>query len=497
MSPQNAPDKSILWHELAESELLKEARSSILAFTRFTKPDYEINWHHRLLCAYLDKFARGEIKRLLVSMPPRHGKSELVSRRLPAFIFGINPHAQIISASYGSDLSSRLNRDVQRIIDNPNYQELFPHVKLNSSNVRTVAQGTYLRNNDIFEIVGHRGVYRSSGVGGGITGMGADFAIIDDPIKNQEEADSVTYRERVWEWYVSTLYTRLEKEGSVLLTMTRWHQDDLAGRLLALAKANKDADQWVVLELPAICDDQLNELDPRELGQALWENKYNVQRLAKMRASSGARVWSALYQQRPSPDGGTLIKREWMQKFYKELPADISQSIQSWDLTFTEGPNTDFVVGQVWGKRGAERWLYPIQFRARIGFNGQIVAMETMTATYPNAKAKIVEKSANAYALQQVLEKKVSGIILVKPMGSKIARVEAITPQWEAGNVWLPHPSIAPWIGDFIEECAAFPYGKNDDQVDTMSQALYRLGSGPRTDIKIGSLTGISKWNRI
>lgn len=201
--------------ELAAQKILsrRAARTNLLDFAIYTKPDYEANEHHVYLCEYLDKFVKGEIKRLLVSMPPRSGKSELVSRRLPAYIFGVNPDAHIISCSYSADLSSRMNRDVQRIIDSPRYKYLFPDTSLNASNVRTDAQGSYLRNSDVFEIVGHNGMYRSAGVGGGITGLGADFGLIDDPVKNQEEAMSQTYREKAWEWYTSTFYTRLEKDG--------------------------------------------------------------------------------------------------------------------------------------------------------------------------------------------------------------------------------------------------------------------------------------------
>jgi len=184
----------------------------------------------------------------MVFMPPRHGKSELVSRRFPAFALGRDPNTRIIACSYGATLAARLNRDIQRIIDTPGYLSLFPSTRLYGENVRTRAQGTYLRNSDIFEIVGHAGFCASAGVGGAITGMGFDIGIIDDPIKNQEEAESITYRNMVWEWYGSTFYTRAEKDAIILLTMTRWHQDDLAGRLLNDA----GGDKWTVLSFPAL-----------------------------------------------------------------------------------------------------------------------------------------------------------------------------------------------------------------------------------------------------
>ncbi|MBR1694479.1 MAG: terminase family protein, partial [Selenomonas sp.] len=195
---------------LLEAIQKEQARRSMARFALYTDPRYKMNWHHRLICDRLDQWIRHKIKRLMIFMPPRHGKSELVSRKLPAYIFGINPDASIIGTSYSADLATAMNRDVQRIIDSEIYNSLFPETTLNGSNIRTVS-GSALRNSDKFEIVGHRGMYRSAGVDGGITGMGGDYIIIDDPIKNRQDANSQTMRQHVWDWYTSTLYTRLEK----------------------------------------------------------------------------------------------------------------------------------------------------------------------------------------------------------------------------------------------------------------------------------------------
>lgn len=458
---------------LALDKFADRARKGLLAFTLFTKNDYEVNWHHAKLCEKLDKFARGEIKRLIVSMPPRHGKSELVSRRLPAFIFGVNPNAQIIATSYGSELATRMNRDVQRIMTMPHYQRLFPKTKLNETKVRTTAEGGALRNADMFEIVGHGGVYRASGVGGAITGMGANFAIIDDPIKNQEEADSITYREKVWDWYTSTLFTRLEKSGSVLLTMTRWHEDDLAGRLLKLAKSDPEADQWEVFEFPALKETENNPEDPRPVGEALWPEKYNVQRLAQIKATAGTRVWNALYQQRPSALEGGIIRRSWI-KFYKELPGRLDDCIQSWDMAFKETKKSDFVVGHVWARAGANKYLIA-ETRDRMDIVATISAVLMLTARFPKSFAKLVEGKANGPAVIQLLKDKVPGLIEVEPEGSKESRLSAVAPEFEAGNIYLPDPGIAPWIHDYVEELVNFPNATHDDRVDATSQALLRL----------------------
>lgn len=289
----------------------RQARRSLEAFTTYTMPSFEVAWHNQLLAGYLDRFARGEIKRLMLNLPPRHGKSELASRRLPAFLLGTNPDTELIAVSYSADLAGRMNRDVQRIIDSPAYSRLFPETKLSGKNVRTDALGSYVRNSDMFEIPGHRGSYRSAGIGGGIVGMGFTKGIIDDYCKNREEADSPTVRESIWEWYISTFYPRRAKDAGILITATRWHEDDLCGRLLRLAAEDSKADQWTVLRLPAICEEAGRPGDPRKPGEALWPSCFPLEDLEKTRANS-AYEWSSQYQQHPRPEGGT----EWPAEFF-------------------------------------------------------------------------------------------------------------------------------------------------------------------------------------
>ncbi len=285
----------------------------MLDFVLAVRPSYDANWHHKRLCAELDDFVAGKTKRLMVFMPPRHGKSELVSRCLPAFIFGRNPRANIIAASYSADLAQMMNRDVQRIIDSPDYARVFPATYLNRDNIRTVS-GSWLRNSDLFETVGFGGVYRCAGVGGGITGMGAEYVVIDDPIKNLEEAYSPTYREKLWGWYTSTLYTRLQGHpGAILITVTRWHEDDLAGRLLEMAEKSDDADRWRVVSWPAVKEGAPNEDDPRADGEALWPGRFPLERLCKIRGTVPHKIWQSLYQQTPCAEQGTYIQRAWFE----------------------------------------------------------------------------------------------------------------------------------------------------------------------------------------
>ena len=452
---------------LMEEARRELARRTMGDFVLYVDDNYRMNWHHRLLCDYLDKLARKEIRRLMVFMPPRHGKSELVSRKFPAYLLGRNPDTSIISCSYSADLASRMNRDVQRLIDSERYLELFPGTQLSNQHTRRFYETRYTRNNNMFEVVDKKGTYRSSGVGGGITGMGGEYIIIDDPVKNREDADSATMREKVYDWYTSTLYTRLEKDGCILLTLTRWHEDDLAGKLLKAAQ--EGADQWTILELPAVCEYPPKPYDVRQEGEALWKWKYDEEALEKMKVTVGSRDWAALYQQHPTPGEGGTFKREWW-NFYKVLPDGLYDFVQSWDCTFKDAQSSDYVVGQVWARKGSSRYLLD-QVRGRMSFTEPLRAIRSLSAKWPQAIRKLVEDKANGTAVIDVLRKEIPGLIPVEPEGGKIVRANAVTAVAEAGNIYLPDPSIAPWVHDFVEEHAVFPNGANDDQVDAQTQA--------------------------
>ena len=452
---------------LMEEARRELARRTMGDFVLYVDDNYRMNWHHRLLCDYLDKLAYKEIRRLMVFMPPRHGKSELVSRKFPAYLLGRNPDTSIISCSYSADLASRMNRDVQRLIDSERYLELFPGTQLSNQHTRRFYETRYTRNNNMFEVVDKKGTYRSSGVGGGITGMGGKYIIIDDPVKNREDADSATMREKVYDWYTSTLYTRLEKDGCILLTLTRWHEDDLAGKLLKAAQ--EGADQWTILELPAVCEYPPKPYDVRQEGEALWKWKYDEEALEKMKVTVGSRDWAALYQQHPTPGEGGTFKREWW-NYYKVLPDGLYDFVQSWDCTFKDAQSSDYVVGQVWARKGSSRYLLD-QVRGRMSFTETLRAIRSLSAKWPQAIRKLVEDKANGTAVIDVLRKEIPGLIPVEPEGGKIVRANAVTAVAEAGNIYLPNPSIAPWVHDFVEEHAVFPNGANDDQVDAQTQA--------------------------
>ena len=413
---------------------------------------------------------------------PTHN-SELASRRFPAYAFGRYPDIGIISTSYSADLSSRMNRDVQRILESETYPKLFPKTTLWGKNIRTVS-GAYQRNSDLFEIVGYQGSYRSAGVGGGITGMGMHIGIIDDFCRNRADADSPTLREKTWDWYTSSFYTRLAPGGGILVIATSWHQDDLMGRLLE-AERTGEGDKWKVISYPAIAT---NDEPKRKAGEALHAERYPLEQLEKIKAALGSRDWEALYQQRPTPDGGAVFRKEWLNYYLpKDLPDRFDKTIISWDMAFKDGDDNDYVVGQVWGRHGGRFFLLD-QVRGRMDFVATLAAFDALAVKWPHAMEKLVEDKANGPAVISSLKHKVMGIIPINPDGSKTARAHAVTPLFEAGNVFIPHPHTCSWAGDYISELLQFPASAHDDQVDATTQALRRLTAVPALQIHPSNL---------
>lgn len=327
------------------------ARRNYIDFVKYVKPNYEANWHHELLCKYLEKLISGEIKRLMVFMPPQHGKSELVSRNLPPYILGKSPKAKIVLASYGSDLSCSFNRECQRIMDSKEYKSVFPDTKLSGTNVVTVS-GNWLRNSEIFEVVGHGGFLKTTGVGGSLTGTPADFAIIDDPVKDSVEAMSSTYQYRNWNWYNDVLYTRIHNDTRILLTQTRWDIDDLSGMLLK--SMEEGGEKWTILCLPAIKIDNLDKEDPRNIGDPLWPSRHNLEKLEQVRNQS-IRTFQSLYQQNPQPvaAGGEFYKCFRVNKniktleYNKDIPLHVT-------FDFNVNPYMTCCIWQIIGKHAKQ-----------------------------------------------------------------------------------------------------------------------------------------------
>lgn len=441
------------------------ARAHILGWASYVDPTFTRPAHVKLLGERLMKVERGEIRRLIVMMPPRHGKSELATVKFPAFYLGRHPDKRVIVACHTANLALRFSMRSRN-----DFAAFAPEIWGIGVDPNVSAMQRWDVQDSSRMLAGPPGGMIAAGVGGPITGEGADLAIIDDPIKDAEAANSQLQRDTQWDWYRYVLRTRLFPGAAVVLVLTHWHEDDVAGRLLQAAESDPAADQWEVLKLPALAE----ESDPlgRVEGAALWPEQYSVESLLETKASVGTYVWNALYQQRPAPPEGGLFRREWW-RYYRQPPQDFDALIESWDMTFKDTVGTDFVVGQVWALKGADKYLLD-QVRGRMSFTATISAIKSLTAKwYKHMGAKLVEDSANGPAIIDTLKHEIAGLIAVRPQGGKEARASAVSPQVEAGNIYLPEQ--APWVHDFIEECATFPKGAHDDQVDAMSQALLRL----------------------
>ena len=438
-SSQTASARSLLLEleRLTRELKRRQARQSLLSFTEYTNPLYASANHHRLICEKLEAVERGEIDRLMIFMPPRHGKSELASKRFPAWCLGRNPARQIIAASYNSDLANDFGRNVRNIVDEPEFGEVFPNVSLASDSHAANRMNT-----------NKGGAYVAAGVGTAVTGRGAHIALIDDPFKDREEADSERRRDLVWDWYRSTLFTRLMPGGAIVLIQTRWHEDDLAGRLL-----ESEADQWEVLELPAIDAD----------GNALWPEWYDEAALARIKATIGPREWSALYQQRPQPDEGTFFQRSWF-KEWEAKPA--LRYYGSSDYAVTDGDG-DYTVHRVWGI-DAEGALYRVD-----GWRGQATSdvwierkLDLIAKYKPLAwfgEGGVIQKAVEPMLRRRMRERKTFCRLEWLPsVSDKPTRARSFQAMAASGRVYVEP-------GADLSEFLSFPAGKHDDDVDTAS----------------------------
>ncbi|HFV4526459.1 TPA: terminase family protein, partial [Escherichia coli] len=343
-------------YELHKELAIRSARKNLLDFTLYTNPQYETGWFNELLCAELDHFLdevkAGNMPRLMVFAPPRSGKSELCSRRFPAYVLGQHPSWNIISCSYSSDLSDRMSRDVKRIITSDKYADVFPDVKIPSG--RSLAGG--INKTELWEPVDakgelHGGSYRSAGVNGGITGQGMNIGVIDDPAKDYKTASSPTYQEAVMDWYDTTFFTRVDpKINGIVIILTRWHQNDLAGQLLKLAE--EGGERWRVVSFPMEAEkEEIHELNGnvyrlRNPGEILFPERMPREFVEKCK-QRGSLVWNALYQQRPTAKGGGLIKSEWFGE-YSVLPPMQWRAVYGDTAQKTKEVN-DFSVFEHWG----------------------------------------------------------------------------------------------------------------------------------------------------
>jgi predicted phage terminase large subunit-like protein len=456
-----------------EEKTLRKSRESLLNFVQTTFPGYQVGWFHRKLASELDQFLV-DVKdqkspRLIIMAPPRHGKSELSTVRLVAYALGKYPDMEIITTANTADLAGQFSRDVQSVLDTEKYHSIFPETRIVG---RFAGAGEAIRQSGFFEIVGRRGKYRSCGVGGAITGMGADILIIDDPVKDDKEANSPLQRDNLWNWFRSTARTRLSPGGGIIVCMTRWHMDDLVGRLLK--QEQEGGEHWGVLSFPAIAEE---DDDYRRKGEPLCPERFSIADLLNTQRLLGSYRFQALYQQHPiAPEGG-IVKMEWL-RYYTEsdLPQNFDQILISCDCSFKDTPGSDFVAIHVWGKAGAKFYLLD-RDHGRMNFTATCTAIAAMTRKWPKAMPILIEDAANGPAVVDELSRHISGVVSVRPEGSKESRVNAVSALFEAGDILLPHPRLAPWVSAVANEFTGFPHVPHDDDTDAMTQALRRFRS--------------------
>lgn len=441
--------------------------------------------------------------RLIITVAPQEGKSVRVAADFPAWWLAQKPDDRIVCASYGSSLAARNGRSIRRRITDFD-------LGINIAQDNGAVQDWTLQ--------GHQGGVLSVGVGSGLTGRPADLLIIDDPIKDRSEADSEVFREGNWSWWTDTASSRLAPGAPVVIILTRWHHDDIAGRLMKRygEEGMDDADTapqgelydtydpdkplrpfvWTLLNIKARADHDPNKGETDILGREPGEYMISARRRteeqwkARERAA-GPNTWASLYQGEPTANSGDLFPKEWARyssPLHIELPngtcivPGASELIQSWDMTFKDTKSSDFVVGQIWLRVQHDMYLLDM-IRKRMGFNETKQAVKDLSAKWPQSIAKYVEDKANGPAVINALDREVPGLIPVEPEGSKYARAAAISPLAHSGNIVLPTPEVLPNVVRLLLECEQFPSGSHDDTVDALSQAANRMLLHPLIDL--------------
>ena len=450
--------------EKAKAELALRflTRKRLLPFVERFNPDYSAGWVHKDICRRLEKFSQDVVDkkspRLMLFMPPRHGQSTLASFAFPAWHLGRNPSHEFISCSYSGSLAMGFSRKVRQLLRESTYKTAF-QTRLDPDSQSAEA---WLTTNG--------GGYVAAGVGGGITGKGAHILLIDDPVKNREDAESQNNRDSSWDWYTSTAYTRLAPGGGVLVILTRWHDDDLAGRLLKAA--GEGGDEWEVIRYPAIAEE---DEEYREAGSALHPERYDVDALQRIQKAVGPRDWSALYQQNPVADDGDYFTRD-MIRYYdpEEVDLDAMRYYAAWDLAIGKRDRNDYSVGMVIGVNEHDQLFVMDVIRGR--FDG-FELVEQILDLYETWRPSIIgiEKGHIEMALGPFLEKRVRerGLYeayfkdLKTGRRDKEARARAIQGRMQQGMVYLPRDEL--FTGPLVAELLRFPNGVHDDQVDALA----------------------------
>jgi len=434
-------------------------------FIKKVFPKYKFYKFHATVIEQLQRVIDGECNRLILQVPPRHGKSLLASQLLPAAYLLAHPDRFVGISSYSAELAEGFSRKARDFFRDGGGL-------LNPSSQAVNAWGTE----------GGGGLW-AAGVGGSVTGRSGHLLIIDDPVKNREDAESARMMEKLNDWYTSTLYTRLEPHvGAIVVIQTRWSENDMIGQLIENEQnvSEKGRENWTIVDLPSIYEEQEDRPilpahcpvvpDWRsEPGEALCPQRYDSDALERIREAIGSRDFASLYQQRPAPEGGNMFSPEWWQYYSWDTPMPEFQRIMlSVDCTFTDTKKSDYVVGAVVGQAGSQFYVLDL-VREKLDVVGTMAMIARLYKRHA-LSGTVIELAASGYAVYQMMQKKVPGLIGFKPEKSKVSRASGIVPLVEAGNVYLP--ASASWLDAFINEFSLFPASKNDDMVDALTMAI-------------------------
>ena len=457
---------------LAQLKRNEACQDHFLPFVKAMWLEFITGKHHKIISQKLERVANGELKRLIINMPPRHTKSEFASFLFPAWMMGRNPRMKIIQATHTTELAVNFGRKTKNLIDSDDYKEVFPNVKLAAD---SKASGRWDTSNG--------GMYYAVGVGSNLAGRGGDLVIIDDP-HSEQTAMSNNGFDDAWEWYTGGPRQRLQPGGSIVLVQTRWSEKDMTGQLLRSMAKDPLADQWEVVELPALFNDD----------KPCWPEYWSFDDLSAVRASIPPSKWNAQYQQNPTGEENAIIRREWWKKWDRKVVPNLQYVIQSYDTAFSKRETSDFSAITTWGvfypeESGTPGLILLDSQKGRWDFP-ELKEVALDQYKYWDPDTVIVEAKASGLPLTHELRTMGIPVVNFTPSkgNDKVTRVHSVSPLFEAGMVWAPDETFA---DELIEEVAAFPNGEYDDLVDSMTQALMRYRQGnfvslPTDDLEDG-----------
>ena len=444
------------------------AFSKLLCYAAAQNPNYKIGAMHETVAMYLEAVERGDITRLMIFAPPRHGKTNLVSEMFPAWIIGRNPHWHIISCSYSQTRANDVGRKVRNQVDDKLHQNIFPHCRI-ADDMKSIQHFSTMQGGEFY----------SMGVGGSLVGRGAECFLLDDPIKDRQTAESKLERKKIQDWYRGVAYTRLHKGGRVIVINTRWHEDDLSGWLLR----EHASEGWTVLNMPAIAED--NDILGRAPGEALWPEAFPKENLEKIKTAIGSYEWAAQYQQRPVGAEGSIVKHDWIQRYSPSNMPDFTKIVLSCDTAFKSTEISDPTAILVWGVTKANYYLLDV-FCKRMEFPELKRVVARMCQTWGATACLVEDRSSGQSLIQEFKRISPIPVIPVKTNNiDKVTRFSSVSHYFESGTVMLP--THAAWLVDYENQITTFPYDKHDDMVDATSQFLI-WGSKPRYSFSLKPL---------